>query len=72
MINNNNTDNNNNNDNNDNDNSDNIDKIILIIMMIIIIIMKIKIIISGFPKTWKYWLDVQRAIVSFHGERDHL
>ena len=37
----------------------------LMMMMIIIIIIII-------PKTRKYWVDVQRGIVSFHWERDPL
>ena len=43
-------------------------KIIIIIMITIIII----IIIIIVPKTRKYWADVQRGIVSSHGERDPL
>ena len=35
---------------------------IIIIMIIIIIV----------PKTRKYWVDGQREVVSFHGERDPL
>ena len=38
--------------------------IMIIVIMIIIIIM--------FPETRKYWVDVQRGIVSYHGERDPL
>ena len=37
-------------------------------MIIIIIIIIIKIT----PKTRKYWVDVQRGLVSSHGERDPL
>ena len=42
--------------------------IIIIIMIIIIIIINH----NKFPETWKYCVDVQRGIVSFHGERDPL
>ena len=28
--------------------------------------------ITNFPETRKYWVDLQRGIVSFHGERDPL
>ena len=38
--------------------------------MIMIIIIIIIIIIN--PETRKYWVDVQRRIVSSHGERDPL
>ena len=51
------------------------DKIIIIIItkiVIIIIIIIIIIILTAFPKTRKYWVDVQRGIVSSHGERDPL
>ena len=41
----------------------------LMMMMMMIIIIIIIIII---PKTRKYWVDVQRGIVSFHWERDPL
>ena len=49
-------------------------KIILeTIMIIMIIIIIIIIIITHFPpETRKYWVDVQRGIVSSHGERDPL
>ena len=53
--------------------------IIIVMKMIIIIITKITIIImiiiinhNKFPDTRKYCVDVQRGIVSFHGERDPL
>ena len=54
--------------------------IIVMKMIIIIIITKITIIIimiiiinhNKFPDTRKYCVDVQRGIVSFHGERDPL
>ena len=51
--------------------------IIIIIMIIIIIIIIIIITIipetrKPSPKTRKYWADVQRGIVSSHGERDPL
>ena len=49
--------------------------IIIIIIMIIIIITITKTkttttIINFFPETRKYWVDVQRGIVSSNGERD--
>ena len=48
-------------------------KIILETIMIIMIIIIIIIIITHFPReTRKYWVDVQRGIVSSHGERDPL
>ena len=55
--------------------------IIIVMKMIIIITTKITIIIiiiiiiinhNKFPETRKYCVDVQRGIVSFHGERDPL
>ena len=56
--------------------------IIIVMKMIIIVTTKITIIIiimiiiiinhNKFPETWKYCVDVQRGIVSFHGERDPL
>ena len=46
--------------------------IIIIITKIVIIIIIIIIILTAFPKTRKYWVDVQRGIVSSHGERDPL
>ena len=50
------------------------DKMIIIIItkIVIIIIIIIIIILTAFPKTRKYWVDVQRGIVSSHGERDPL
>ena len=42
-------------------------KMMMMMMMIIIII-----IIIIFPKPRKSWVDVQRVIVSSHGERDSL
>ena len=39
---------------------------VITIMIIVIIIIII------FPETRKYWVDVQRGIVSYHGERDPL
>ena len=48
------------------------DKIIIIIITKIVIIIIIIIILTAFPKTRKYWVDVQRGIVSSHGERDPL
>ena len=44
--------------------------IIIIITKIVIIIIIIIIILTAFPKTRKYWVDVQRGIVSSHGETD--
>ena len=38
--------------------------------MIIIIVIIIIIIIIIIPETRKYWVDVQRGIVSSHGERN--
>ena len=56
--------------------------IIIVMKMIIIITTKITIIIiiiiiiiinhNKFPETRKYCVDIQRGIVSFHGERDPL
>ena len=53
--------------------------IIIVMKMIIIITIKITIIIiiiiincNKFPENRKYCVDVQRRIVSFHGERDPL
>ena len=42
---------------------------IIVIIIIIIIIVIIIIIIIIFPETRKYWVDVQRGIVSYHGKR---
>ena len=47
------------------------DKMIIIIITKIVIIIII-IILTAFPKTRKYWVDVQRGIVSSHRERDPL
>ena len=52
--------------------------IIIVMKMIITITIKITIIIiiiincNKFPENRKYCVDVQRRIVSFHGERDPL
>ena len=46
--------------------------IMIIIIIIIIMIIIIMIIIIVPPETMKYWVDVQRGIVSSHGERDPL
>ena len=43
--------------------------VITIIVIIIIIIMKLP---NNTPETWKYWVDVQQGIVSYHGEREPL
>ena len=43
-------------------------KVIMIIMIIIIIIITN----NPLPETRKYWVDVQRGIVSSHWERDPL
>ena len=40
------------------------------VIIIVTIITIIKVIIV--PETMKYWVDVQRGIVSSHGERDPL
>ena len=48
--------------------------------MIMIVVIVIVIVINNnnnnnnnkFPETKKYWVDVQRGIVSSHGERDPL
>ena len=48
------------------------DKMIIIIITKIVIIIIIIIILTAFPKTRKYWVDVQLGIVSSHGERDPL
>ena len=45
-------------------------KVIMIIMIIIIIIIIIT--NNPLPETRKYWVDVQRGIVSYHWERDPL
>ena len=45
-------------------------KVIMIIMIIIIIIIIIT--NNPLPETRKYWVDVQRGIVSSHWERDPL
>ena len=47
-------------------------KVIMIIMIIIIIIIIIIITNNPLPETRKYWVDVQRGIVSSHWERDPL
>ena len=44
-------------------------KVIMIIMIIIIIIIITN---NPLPETRKYWVDVQRGIVSSHWERDPL
>ena len=44
---------------------------IIIIIIIMVIIITIIIIIIN-PETRKYWVDVQRGIVSFHGKSDPL
>ena len=46
--------------------------IMIIIIVLIIIVMIIVIILIIELETWKYWVDVQRGIVSSHGERDPL
>ena len=43
--------------------------IIMIIIPIIIITMKLP---NNTPETRKYWVDVQKGIVSYYGERDPL
>ena len=45
-------------------------QIIIIIIIIIIIVIIITVIII--PETRKHWFDVQRGIVSSHGETDPL
>ena len=42
------------------------------IIIIIIIIIVIIITVINIPETRKYWFDVQRGIVSSHGETDPL
>ena len=46
--------------------------IMIIIIVLIIIVMIIVIILIIELETRKYWVDVQRGIVSSHGERDPL
>ena len=46
--------------------------IMVIIIVLIIIVMIIVIILIIELETRKYWVDVQRGIVSSHGERDPL
>ena len=46
--------------------------VIIIVIIIIVIIIIVIIIIIMFPETRKYWVDVQRGIVSYHGERHPL
>ena len=46
--------------------------IIIIVIIKIVIIIIVIIIIIMFPETRKYWVDVQRGIVSYHGERHPL
>ena len=46
--------------------------IIIITVIVIIIVMIIITIIINLPETRKYWVDVQRGIISSHWERNLL